>query len=528
MRTDQEIQFLSSPDGVRVAYSEIGIGSPLVRVAPWLSHLDLEWKLPEIRNFYLSLASANKVIRYDSPGCGLSDWPRREFSVDAEVRTLEMVADGLGLNRFALFGYDAGGPVAVTYAARHPERVSALILFGTLGYAGHAHLAEVLPDALRTLMSDYWMLAARLLADIHAPEADGKTLQALANLYFQASTGENAVRATEQLVYDVDVTALLPEITVPATVIHRISDPAMSYRAGRELAAQIPNSRFVPLDGSSHLPYLGDAQPVLDAIRRALGGELADAHRESVAWCDGRSDCGQNGDGARIVAGANGGVAQNGHGNLNAPHSAAECFAGLFRREGEYWTIAYLNNEFRIRDSRGLCYLAQLLQHPNRELQATELEFRSESGAEAALSAAKVPGEEELSEAGLHTDGPGDAGEMLDAQAKSEYRSHLHELREMLAEAKHCGDVARAARLEDEIEFLARELTRAVGIGGRDRRAASIAHRARVNVSRAIRRSIEKIRTHDPALAAMLTLRIKTGIRCEYRSDENSPITWEF
>lgn len=522
MRTDQEIQFLSSPDGVRVAYSEIGCGFPLVRVAPWLSHLDLEWKLAEIREFYLSLACSHRVIRYDSPGCGLSDWPRREFSVDAEVRTLELVADGLGLGRFALFGYDAGGPVAVTYAARHPERVSALILFGTLGYAGHAHLAEVLPDALRTLMSDYWMLAARLLADIHAPEADGKTLQALANLYFQASTGENVVRATERLVYDVDVTALLPEVAVPATVIHRLRDPAMSYRAGRELAAQIPNSRFVPLDGSSHLPYLGDAHPVLDAIRRALGDNFVEANGESAAWNTDRVDCELDDGGARIAGRI------NGNGNGSALHSAVDVFAGMFRREGEYWTIAYLNNEFRIRDSRGLCYIAQLLQHPNRELHATELEFRSESGAEAALCATPAPGEEELSEAGLHTDGPGDAGEMLDAQAKFEYRRHLHDLREMLAEAKHCGDVTSAARLEDEIEFLARELTRAVGIGGRDRRAASVAHRARVNVSRAIRRSIEKIRAHDPALAAMLTLRIKTGIRCEYRSDESSPIAWEF
>ena len=134
--------------------------------------------------------------------------------------------------------------------------------------------------------------------------------------------------------------------------------------------------------------------------------------------------------------------------------------------------------------------------------------------------------EEELADAGLHYDSAGDAGEMLDSDAKQAYRRRLPELRENLEAAKSSGDAQRAGDIEEEISFLTRELSRAVGLGGRDRRAASMTQRSRVNVTRAIRRTIEKIRPHSPSLAGLLARSIKTGLVCVYRPAGTSPLAW--
>lgn len=518
MRTDQQIRFFSTSEGVRVAYSAMGSGPAIVRTPPWLSHLDLEWKIPAIRAFFEQLAENHTVVRYDSLGCGLSDWSRSDFSIESEVGLLELLIDSLDLEQVALFGYGAGGPVAVSYAARHPDRVSNLILFGTLGDYRHAQLSEEMPGAIRALAIDHWPLAARLFADLQAPQADGPTLQSLANMFVQSSTGENVVRAAHGLIHGVDLLDLLPKLNVPTTVIHRVGDSAVTYRAGRELAARIPTSFFVPLEGTSHLPFLENAGLVLSAIARALGDETpVDAEKEEGSASD---HPGPSASGAVKQYAAD----ENAQATIEVPgaHDA------IFRREGEYWTIAFGPETFRLRDARGLRYIAQLLRYPGREFHANELEVRSESGDPwlgASRGSAEVS-EEELADAGLHSDSPGDAGEMLDANAKHAYRRRLQELRENLEAAKSSGDADRACAIEEEVSFLTRELSRAVGLGGRDRRAASIAQRSRVNVTRAIRRTIEKIRPHNPALAGLLARRIKTGLLCVYRPDDRTPVAW--
>jgi len=161
IRTDPEIRFLTTSGGARVAYSAVGTGPAIVRTPPWISHLDLEWKIPQIRTFIERLARHHTVVRYDTHGCGLSDRNRRDFSIAAEVSLLEQVVDGLDLERIALFGYGAGGPIAVSYAANRPERVSRLILFGTLGSYRHAELSEEMPEAIQALATAHWPLAAR-------------------------------------------------------------------------------------------------------------------------------------------------------------------------------------------------------------------------------------------------------------------------------------------------------------------------------------------------------------------------------
>jgi pimeloyl-ACP methyl ester carboxylesterase len=516
MHPEPQIRFLTTSDGARIAYSALGTGPAIVRTPPWVSHLDLEWKIPQIRTFLERLARHHTVVRYDSQGCGLSDRNRRNFSIAAEVGLLELVVDSLDLERIALFGYGAGGPVAVSYSARHPERVSNLILFGTLGSYRHAELSGEMPEAIQALATAHWPLAARLFVDLQAPEADAATLQSLAHMYVQSSTGDNLIQVTNNLFHGIELLDLLPKVTVPTTVIHRVGD-MVPYRAGRELAARIPASCFVPLEGTSHLPFLGNSAAVLSAIARALGDDPIEEQAEDSALRK-RFRSTENGASHGFPKAESAGLAIE----------IAETHDAVFRREGEYWTIAYGVHTFRLRDSRGLRYIAQLLRYPGREFRAYELEVRSEAG-----DALMVPSrgiaevsEEELADAGLHSDSAGDAGEMLDSHAKQAYRRRLPELRENLEAAKSSGDAQRAGKIEEEISFLTRELSRAVGLGGRDRRAASMTQRSRVNVTRAIRRAIEKIRPHSPILAGLLARGIKTGLLCVYRPDDTSPVAW--
>src|SRR5205823_14964180 len=126
-----EVQFCRTSDDVRIAYARVGNGPPVVWAAHWLSHLAFSWESPIWRHWTEEFAKDHCFVHYDERGNGLSDWGNPEFSVDAFVRDLEAVVDTLGLDRFALMGSSKGGATAVAYAARHPERVSHLILYGT-------------------------------------------------------------------------------------------------------------------------------------------------------------------------------------------------------------------------------------------------------------------------------------------------------------------------------------------------------------------------------------------------------------
>ena len=128
---EQVIRFCTTSDGVRLAYATVGHGPPLVRAAHWITHLDYDWHSPVWRHWLEGLADGRTLVRYDERGCGLSDHDIGEWSIDAFVHDLETVVDELGLGRFPLLGVSQGGPVAIAYADRHPERVSRLVLIGS-------------------------------------------------------------------------------------------------------------------------------------------------------------------------------------------------------------------------------------------------------------------------------------------------------------------------------------------------------------------------------------------------------------
>jgi CheY-like chemotaxis protein len=180
----------------------------------------------------------------------------------------------------------------------------------------------------------------------------------------------------------------------------------------------------------------------------------------------------------------------------------------VFRREGEYWTLAFAGESFRLRDSKGLRYIAHMLRHPERAVQALDL---------VALVRAEPADPAPASSSDLPVGGLGDAGPVLDAQAKSAYRSRLLDLWSQLAEAEANADTGRIDALRIEIDALSDQLAAAVGLGGRDRRVGSAAERGRVSVTRAISDAIKRVREHSAPLARYLDASIRTGTFCVYR-----------
>jgi hypothetical protein len=205
---------------------------------------------------------------------------------------------------------------------------------------------------------------------------------------------------------------------------------------------------------------------------------------------------------------------------------------GVFRKEGEFWTVGYGTKAFRLKDTRGLGYLAHLLRHPTVEFHVLDLVGGIASQREEDETSQSVQGlprrDEDLEKAGIHITGLGDAGEMLDDQAKVAYRRRLSELREEFEEAKEVGNVERAEQAEQEIEALTRELSRAVGLGGRNRRAASASERARQTITKSIKSVQDRIAQSDAALGEIFSRCIKTGTFCSYQPDPDFPVAWEF
>jgi hypothetical protein len=206
-----------------------------------------------------------------------------------------------------------------------------------------------------------------------------------------------------------------------------------------------------------------------------------------------------------------------------AAAAVVEVEGNLFRQEGEYWTVVFDGSVVRRKDTKGLRYLARLLAHPGREVNAVDLEAAETQAAPVApLGPRANGGEPELA---VRPD-LGDAGVLLDATAKAAYRARLAELRAELEEAEGFNDPVRAAKAREERDFLVGELARAVGLGGRDRRAASHAERARLNVTRAIRAAVANLARDNPALGRHLAATIRTGRYCAYLPDPRAPTAW--
>ncbi|WP_256793030.1 alpha/beta fold hydrolase [Terrabacter sp. Ter38] len=265
----QRLGTASLTDGTRVAYAATGSGPFLVAAPGWLSHLEMGWAIPAERMFHEALSSGRTLVRYDRPGCGLSDAYDGPRTMDLEVATIAAVTEAVGAERFDLLGWSLGAAAAVQWAAEQPDTVSRLVLYG--GWPAGSSIGD---DDSRQhvlgLLATHWGLGSDLLTEVFAPDADAGTRRILARYQRAASSAETAV-ALLRLAYELDVSPLLAQVCAPTLVLHRQGDRAAPVAGGHALAQAIPGAELVELEGRSHLPAIGDAQSVVVEVRRFLG-----------------------------------------------------------------------------------------------------------------------------------------------------------------------------------------------------------------------------------------------------------------
>lgn len=257
---EQHIHFCKTKDGVSIAYAAVGQGPTLVKAANWLSHLEYDWTSPVWRHWLEGLSRHHRFFRYDERGCGLSDWDIDDFSLDAWVRDLEAVVEAAGLDRFPLLGLSQGGPIAIAYAVRHPEKVSHLILHGTYALGrlrrqpSEEQLREI--DVFNELIALGWGKSnpafRQVFTTMFMPEASGEQLHWFNELQRVSTSPENAVRIRSTFA-TINVSDLAPKLDVPTLILHSKNDAIVPFEQGRFMATLIPGSRFVPLESNNHI-----------------------------------------------------------------------------------------------------------------------------------------------------------------------------------------------------------------------------------------------------------------------------------
>jgi DNA-binding winged helix-turn-helix (wHTH) protein/pimeloyl-ACP methyl ester carboxylesterase len=274
----QAIRFCTASDGVRIAYALAGHGPPLVKAGNWLNHLEYDWQSPIWSHLLHALAAEHLLIRYDARGNGLSDWDVDEVSFDGFLRDLESVVEAVRVERFALLGMSQGCALSIAYAARYPERVSHLILYGGFarGRRKRGSQQEIdSSEAILTLMRQGWgqenPAFRQMFTSLFMPEGSAEQMQWFNDLQRITTSPENAVRL-RRAVDEVDVTDLLQQIKVPTLVLHCRNDAMQPFEEGRQVAAGIPGARFVALEGRNHMILEGDtaSDRFLDEVRSFL------------------------------------------------------------------------------------------------------------------------------------------------------------------------------------------------------------------------------------------------------------------
>jgi pimeloyl-ACP methyl ester carboxylesterase/DNA-binding CsgD family transcriptional regulator len=252
----QEVRFCTAPDGVNLAYAVHGRGAPLVRVATWLTHLDFDWESPVWRHWLAALGERHTVIRYDERGCGLSDREPGDPSLETWVADLEAVVDAVGLDRFALFGVSQGAAIAVSYAARHPERVSGLVLYGGFARGRRLRGQREQDDAVIASIRAGWTRAdptyRHVFSALFLPNGTPEQKAWYEDLLRVSTSAETAVRLFEARGW-LDVRDLAPEVTVRTLVVHARDDRVVPVEEGRLLAALIPDARLILLESANHI-----------------------------------------------------------------------------------------------------------------------------------------------------------------------------------------------------------------------------------------------------------------------------------
>jgi len=277
---------------VNIAYQVIGDGPlDLLFIPAFVSHLDLYWTAPETTAFFRRLASFSRLILFDKRGTGLSDPASGAVTLEERMEDVRAVLEACGSQQAALFGLSEGGPMSLLFAATYPERTTALITFGSFArllpaphYLWHRREGASYPENRREEIEHAWEQNRSFTNALENHWGEGETLalfmpslagdanaQRMFGIFERAAASPAMVRALYQFNMEIDVTQVLPVISVPTLVLHR-TDDLIPVEAGRYIAEHVPGARFVELAGNDHMPWLGDSDAVLDEVEQFLTG----------------------------------------------------------------------------------------------------------------------------------------------------------------------------------------------------------------------------------------------------------------
>ncbi len=273
--TNQQVRFCRSFDDAEIAYAVAGDGPPVVLLPSWLTHLEHQWRSVAWRPWLEALATRYRLIRYDPRGCGLSARNIDDLSFETWVRDFGAVVDALGLDRFSIIGICQGGPIAIEYAARHPRRVSHLVLHGTYARGRFQRTTSPEEPEKARLMLEMMRLGwahedhafMRAFATQFQPGGSIEHLRSWCDLQRVATSAENAVQLS-RIMFDLNIEKSAARVCCPTLVIHPERDAAVPVAEGRLLAQIIPGARYLQLDSANHFPLA--EEPAWAALVEAL------------------------------------------------------------------------------------------------------------------------------------------------------------------------------------------------------------------------------------------------------------------
>jgi len=272
---NQQVRFCKSFDGAEIAWAVSGEGPPVVLLPSWLTHLEYQWRSVAWRPWLEALSSRYRLLRYDPRGCGLSDRNVEKASLESWVRDFGAVVDAAGLDRFSLLGICQGGPIAIEFAARQPERVEKLVLYGTYARGRNRRStlplepekAKVMLDMIRVGWAQPDQAFMSVFATQFQPEGTAEHLRSWYELQRAAATAADAAVLT-QAMFEVDVQPSAQRVACPTLVAHAERDAAVPVEEGRLLAQTVPGARFLLLDSANH--FMLEEEPAWPRLVEAL------------------------------------------------------------------------------------------------------------------------------------------------------------------------------------------------------------------------------------------------------------------
>ena len=250
-----DVQYVTTADGVRIAYSVQGEGTPYVFVPGWISNLDVDSRMFQAAGVFDAYEGILRVT-LDKRGTGLSSRNLDDYSLDARIMDIEAVVDQVGLDTFALGGLSEGGPIAIAFAAKHPDRVTRLVITGSFANGAGLAGSKDIQDGVFAILKAEWGLASKLLSELFIGDAESFFTPDAFGAYQRSGANAEDAYKILRAAADIDVRPMLASIKCPTLVVHNKDDKVVPIELAQEVAAGIKGARFVSFPGG-HIPPIG-------------------------------------------------------------------------------------------------------------------------------------------------------------------------------------------------------------------------------------------------------------------------------